>query len=56
MSVCYIRSNRSHLSENKKCKIVDVDAIEGVIAKIALRDLDLVFEGKKFEIFIYLKR
>ena len=59
-SKCGNRKRRSYLSENKKCKndnciIVNLPS-NGVIAKIVLRDLDLLFEGQIFEMLKYLKR
>ena len=56
VSECYNRSHRSHHSEDLKCKITFFRfrhlPSNGVIAKIALHDLDLVFRGNKFEIVI----
>ena len=55
--VCYFRSHRSNLSENKKCKkntFVDFNIYhrKGIIAKIVLHDLDLHLCGQTFQVAI----
>ena len=54
--VCYNRSHRSHLSENKKCKKLRLQILTFVIewrnCKIVLRDLDLLFESEDLNVNI----